>query len=167
MAVDGGSRNSGRKHGDTVIGSGSIVEGVMDIESRLQVDGQLRGRLTTPDRLVVGEEGSIVAESIEVGEAIINGRVMARLRATDRGHLTATARFRGTVETPHLVIEEGAEAAYSDEIPVKAIPFGSRDNGPTPVMTTVAEFPDPSARRESERKSTDSGATPESELAGD
>lgn len=92
---------------------------------------------------------------------------MARLRATDRVHLTATARFRGTVETPHLVIEEGAEAAYSDEIPVKAVPFGSQDNRQTPVMTTVAEFPDPNTRRESEQKSADPGTTPESELAGD
>ena len=59
---------------------------------------------------------------------------MARLKAMTRVHLTATARFRGTVETPLLVIEEGAEMMYStEEIPVKVIPFGS-GNAAGPVV---------------------------------
>ena len=162
----GGGRNGVTNPGDTVIGTGSTVEGVMEIESRLHVDGTLRGRLTTPDRLVVGEEGSIIADSVEVGEAVINGRVMARLKAVTRVHLTATARFRGTVEPPFLVIEEGAEMMYStEEIPVQAIPFGSGNAAAGPVMTTVAEFPSQAERDAS--KSTKVETTPESELAGD
>ena len=163
--------------GNTIIGKGSVVEGVMDIEHQLQVDGQLRGRLTTPKRLVVGEEGAIVADSIEVGEAVINGRVMARLKANEQVYLSASARFRGTLLTPRLVIEEGAEATYSNEIPVRAIPFGSETKSP-PVHTTVAEFPAEEAREAASRKSDaanrqssgkrkgNSARTPEGEIAG-
>ena len=150
--------------GNTIIGKGAVVEGVMDIEHQLQVDGQLRGRLTTPKRLVVGEEGAIVADSIEVGEAVINGRVMARLKANELVYLSASARFRGTLETPRLVIEEGAEASFSDEIPMRAIPFGSETRSP-PVHTTVTEFPADEAREAANRRS-DSARTPEGEIAG-
>ena len=94
---------------DTVIGRGSVVRGVLDIEQNVQVHGVLQGgRLVTEKVLLVGEEGKVEADAIEVGEAVINGQVAGRLRARQRVHMGPHAVFVGQVETPVLVIEEGA-----------------------------------------------------------
>ena len=96
----------------TIIGHGSTLEGVLDIDHRIRVDGLLRGRLTTTGTLVVGEQGQVEGEVLEVDEAIVNGRVVGKLRATTQVYLAASAEFRGTLETPRLVIEEGAVAEF-------------------------------------------------------
>ena len=97
----------------TVIGSGTEVKGAMDIDHPVRVHGRLSGRLRTSASLVVGEEGLVEAEKIEVREAEIHGRVSGRIVAGERVCLAATARFRGSATTPLLVIEEGAQVEYS------------------------------------------------------
>ena len=98
----------------TVIGQGSSMVGTLEVGTTIQVEGSFRGRLRTPARLEVGEEGLIEAEELDVGEAIVRGRVSGHLRATRHIHFTATAAFRGSVHTPRLIIEEGARLDVID-----------------------------------------------------
>ncbi len=86
---------------------------MFDIDHPVRVDGKLSGRLITSGPLIVGENGFVEAEEIEVGEAVIRGRVAGRIVASERVCLALTSRFRGSVRTPHLVIEEGAQVEYS------------------------------------------------------
>ena len=96
-------------HKDTLIGAGTVLDGTFDIEYDVRVDGTLRGeRLATRQCLTVGPEGRVEAAQIEVGEAQIDGQVDGLLRAKERVHLKAGAHFRGVLQTPKLVIEEGA-----------------------------------------------------------
>ena len=140
-------RISGRaESAATVIGRGSLVDGVFDIDHQVHVDGKLSGRLSTSDALVVGEDGSVDADEIQVGEAIIRGRVAGKLKASRRVYLTATAYFRGSVETPHLVIEEGAHAEFSSYTysgtVIKSFPKSpDRRRGPTPEGEVAAGDP--------------------------
>jgi len=92
----------------TVIGAGSELDGELAIEHAVRVDGLLRGRLATSDTLVVGAEGVVEADTLEVGEAHISGRVSGHLMASRSVYLSAEGQFSGIVHTPHLVIEEGA-----------------------------------------------------------
>ncbi len=92
----------------TVIGPGAELDGDLAIEHTVRVDGVLKGRLSTSDALVVGENGVVEADTLEVGEAHISGRVSGHLMASRRVYLSADSQFSGIVHTPHLVIEEGA-----------------------------------------------------------
>ena len=85
----------------------------MDIDHPVRVHGRLSGRLKTSASLLVGEEGLVEAEKIEVREVEIHGRVSGSIEAGERVHLAATARFRGSATTPLLIIEEGAQVEYS------------------------------------------------------
>ena len=104
---------------DTVIGRGSVLSGTLGIEHNIWVDGVLRGdHLAIERALVVGLEGEVQADVIEVEEAIIDGRVSGMLRATKEVSIGPRSQFCGKLETPRLVIEEGAvfqEAELSDE----------------------------------------------------
>lgn len=94
--------------GYTVIGQGTVLEGILKMEHSLRIEGTLKGQLVTSQSLVVGPGGEVEAGLIEVGDATISGKVSGKLRARQRVYLSASAVFRGTVETPQLVIEEGA-----------------------------------------------------------
>ena len=98
------------EHRDTLIGAGTVLDGSMfDLEYDIRVDGILRScRLVTRQVLTVGSEGTVCAASIEVDEAVIEGQVDGLLRARKCVQLRSGARFKGVLQTPKLVIEEGA-----------------------------------------------------------
>ena len=112
-----GKRDAGKDgHRETLIGAGTVLDGTFDIEYAVRGDGPLRGeRLATRQRLTGGPEGQVQADSIEVAEALIDGRVDGRLVASERVHLAAGARFKGVLLTPKLVIEEGALLQAGEE----------------------------------------------------
>ncbi|MCC7262403.1 MAG: polymer-forming cytoskeletal protein [Candidatus Latescibacteria bacterium] len=99
-------RESGTGH--TVIGRGTVLEGVLKMEHSLRIEGVVKGELVAANSLVVSAQGELEAGLIEVGEAVISGRVVGKLRARVRVYVSAGAVFHGSVETPQLVIEEGA-----------------------------------------------------------
>ena len=103
-----------RSESATVIGQGSSMVGTLEVGNTVHVEGSFRGTLRTPERLEVGEEGLVEAEQLEVGEAIVRGRVSGHLQASREIHFTSTAAFRGSVKTPKLVIEEGARLDVPD-----------------------------------------------------
>ena len=108
MAIE--AKKGGKRYRDTVIGKGAVLDGTFAIEHDLRVEGTLRGkRLSTKETLIVGQEGKVKAAAIEVGGAVIGGRVVGALEARRQVYIEAGGRFRGILKTPRLVIEEGAE----------------------------------------------------------
>ncbi|HIG55030.1 MAG TPA: polymer-forming cytoskeletal protein [Candidatus Latescibacteria bacterium] len=104
-------------HNNTLIGAGTVLDGTLDIEYDVRVDGTLRGeRLATRQALTVGSEGEVLAASIEVAEAFIAGQVNGSLKASEQVYLKAGACFKGVLRTPKLVIEEGASLVEAEVV---------------------------------------------------
>lgn len=101
--------NQRRSHGETtVIGSGSVVEGSLVLTHPIRVEGTLKGSLKTEGSLVVGEDGEVIGEVLEVGDATISGKVSGKLVVSGSVRLVAGGELHGTVVVPHLILEEGA-----------------------------------------------------------
>ena len=158
MAVKPNAVTNGADSG-TVIGHGSMLEGALQIDHCVRVEGCLRGTLNTTETLVVGQKGKVIAELMQVSEAIINGKVWGQLKATKRVYLTATSEFCGSVETPHLVMEEGADAKFCPPNELAAIPVGWEEDE-IQSKTTLREFP-----ITNEAGGLQAEGTPEGELA--
>ncbi len=92
---------------NTIIGKGSSFEGTLKVKSTLRVDGQIKGKITISDSLVVGKEGDIDGE-IAVQNAIIGGKLRGKLTAAGKVVLEANSVFNGELKTSKLVIDEGA-----------------------------------------------------------
>ena len=92
---------------NTVIGKGSVIEGLLTVQSSLRVDGRVQGQVQASDSLVVGKDGEIEGE-IKARNVIIGGRVKNRILATGKVVLEAHAVVHGEVKTSKLVIDEGA-----------------------------------------------------------
>ena len=92
----------------TVIGQGSLLEGTLLIDHGIRVDGTFRGRVTTPTALLVNDGGEVESDLVAVGTAEIHGTVVGTIRARHWVRIGATARLNGSIETPRLIVEEGA-----------------------------------------------------------
>jgi cytoskeletal protein CcmA (bactofilin family) len=90
------------------VGNGTLVTGEATFKGMLRVDGRLAGRVTSQDgTLLVGTNGQVDAD-IEVAVATINGTVNGDITATTRIEMGRAARVHGNIQTPSLMIEQGA-----------------------------------------------------------
>ena len=90
------------------IGSGTVMTGEASFKSMLRVDGRFSGRITSgTGTLIVGAGGQVDA-NIEVDVATIHGVVNGDIIAGQRIELGRAAKLNGNIQTPSLVIEQGA-----------------------------------------------------------
>lgn len=89
------------------IDQGSQFEGKLSFQHSVRIDGVFRGEIVSEATLVVGESGEIQA-SIHSCTVVMSGKLEGDIVATDKVVLHKTARVRGNIQTPKLVIEEGA-----------------------------------------------------------
>jgi cytoskeletal protein CcmA (bactofilin family) len=89
-----------------VLEKGAVFEGTLAYSGCFHVNGEVKGKIVTPDVLVVGETGRITGE-ITAGVVVIYGRVEANIHAKHRVEFKKPAFFRGEMSTPSLKVEEG------------------------------------------------------------
>lgn len=90
------------------VGSGTVLTGETTFQAMLRVDGHLTGSITSKDgTLIIGSSGQVDA-NVKVAAAVINGTVNGDIIATERLELGRTAQVAGNIQTPRLMIEEGA-----------------------------------------------------------
>ncbi len=90
------------------VGSGTVLTGEANFKAMLRVDGQLSGRVNSETgTLIVGSHGQVDA-NIEVAIATIHGTVNGDIIATQRLELGRAAKVNGNIQTPSLMIEQGA-----------------------------------------------------------
>lgn len=90
------------------VGSGTAITGESTFKSMLRIDGKFSGKITSSGgTLIVGAGGQVDA-NINVSVAQIQGAVNGDVVATDRIELGRAARLQGNIQTPSLIIEQGA-----------------------------------------------------------
>ena len=90
------------------VGTGTVLTGEATFRGMLRVDGHVTGRVSSEDgTLIIGTGGQVDAD-IEVAVATINGTVNGDITARQRLELGRAARVNGNVQTPALVVEQGA-----------------------------------------------------------
>jgi cytoskeletal protein CcmA (bactofilin family) len=90
------------------VGNGTSLTGEASFRGMLRIDGHLTGRVTSSDgTLLVGTNGQVDAD-IEVAVATINGTVNGDIIATERLEMGRAAHVKGNIQTPSLMIEQGA-----------------------------------------------------------
>lgn len=90
------------------VGHGTSLTGDTNFQMMLRVDGHLQGTITSDSgTLLVGTTGQVDA-NVAVASATINGTVNGDILAAEKIHLGRTAKVVGNIQTPRIVIEEGA-----------------------------------------------------------
>ncbi|HVF55535.1 MAG TPA: polymer-forming cytoskeletal protein [Pyrinomonadaceae bacterium] len=90
------------------VGNGTSLTGEASFKGMLRVDGHLSGRVSSQDgTLIVSTNGQVDA-NVEVAVAQIYGTVHGDIIATKRIEMGRVAKVTGNIQTPALVIENGA-----------------------------------------------------------
>ncbi len=90
------------------VGNGTTLTGEASFKGMLRVDGHLSGQVNSDGgTLIVGNNGQVDAY-IAVAVATIHGTVNGNITASQRLELGRAAKVKGDIETPSLVIEQGA-----------------------------------------------------------
>jgi cytoskeletal protein CcmA (bactofilin family) len=90
------------------VGGGTVVTGEANFKAMIKLNSHLSGRVSSSSgTLIVGANGKVDA-NIEVAVAVIHGTINGDIIATQRLELGRAARVNGNIQTPSLIIEQGA-----------------------------------------------------------
>ncbi len=103
---ENGSANGGGQTLNTIIGRGTIFEGVMKVDNSVRIDGIFKGELSCSGALTISQSGEAYAH-LEDKVIYINCIVRGTVRA-EKVRLDSQARFIGDVYTGVLSVSEGA-----------------------------------------------------------
>lgn len=91
---------------NTIVGRGTLFEGVMKVDNSVRIDGTFKGELSCSGTLTIGQSGEAHAQ-LDGRDVYINGIVHGNVRG-DKVRLDSQARVVGDINSNALSISEGA-----------------------------------------------------------
>ena len=92
---------------ESCIGKGTKISGKLNFREPARIEGEAEGEITG-DEIVIAS-GAVVTARIAALRLTIAGQVSGEIIARERVELLPTARLRCTINTPSLVLNEGAQ----------------------------------------------------------
>jgi cytoskeletal protein CcmA (bactofilin family) len=95
----------------TLIAHGTRIQGDMEFEDGLRVDGEVHGAISATSAcgsMLVISEGAVVEGGLKADHVIINGTVKGPIEARDVLELQAKANVEGDVQYAALEMHHGA-----------------------------------------------------------
>ncbi len=96
---------------DTLIGTGSMLQGDLEFTGGLRVDGHVKGHVSAQDSnngtLVLSESG-VVEGDINVPHVVVNGTVKGNISSVGHVELQSNAKVTGDIHYKAVEMELGA-----------------------------------------------------------
>jgi cytoskeletal protein CcmA (bactofilin family) len=90
------------------VGNGTELTGEANFKGMLRVDGHLSGKVHSDEGTLIVSTNGVIDANVEVAIAQIHGTVNGDITATKRIEMGRVARVTGNIQTPSLIIEQGA-----------------------------------------------------------
>lgn len=110
----------------TVIGTKTMINGNLEGDEDLTVEGHVEGSINLSKTLTV-EVGGVVRANINVRNAIISGVLVGNVEAQEAVHITEQGRVVGDIISPRVILVDGSSFR------------GSIDMGDFNIETTPGE----------------------------
>ncbi len=91
----------------TFLGSQASVEGTIEFQGTIRLDGSVKGKIKSNGGTVIVGEKAVVDAEVFVGTAIIMGEVRGTIDAEERIEVYPPGRVVGDIQAPVISIEEG------------------------------------------------------------
>jgi len=86
---------------------GSHLQGELRFETSFRIDGKFTGQVVSQGDLIIGAGGEVDGD-LAVGQVFVSGTVKGTIRAARRIQITPTGKVVADLETPVLIVEDGA-----------------------------------------------------------
>ncbi|MBN8548414.1 MAG: polymer-forming cytoskeletal protein [Deltaproteobacteria bacterium] len=91
----------------TAIGLGTKIQGRLSFDNPVQIDGQVKGEISSSRHVVISKTAQIDARIVAPSVTVL-GSFEGTIVASEKLEIRAGATVSGAVQTPLLVLEEGA-----------------------------------------------------------
>jgi len=91
----------------TLLGRDTEIEGTFTFNETIRVDGRIKGKLVSAKGTVIIGENAAIEADVQVGVAIIRGKVNGRVEAAQRIEIYAPAQVNGDISAPTVTIDSG------------------------------------------------------------
>ena len=116
--------NAGELNG--FLGKGTSCMGDLVFEDSMRIDGVFKGSIRSEAVLSIGESADVEAD-IEVAVLLVSGRVVGKIRASDRVEIQPGGKVIGDIRSPNLITRQGAifrgNCFIGEEEDLEAQPF--------------------------------------------
>lgn len=92
---------------DTVIGSTVKVEGNLQCDDTILIDGKFVGTITTSKHITIGKDAEVEGD-LQADAVYMSGTVRGNISAGSTMELSSTAKLYGDLKTDTLSVEKGA-----------------------------------------------------------
>ena len=103
---EGDSISGGEGNLNSILGPGCKVKGNIELKGTIRIDGEFEGEVDCPETLIIGKSG-IVKADVNVKNAVIGGKLLGNIEATNKIELQTGSHVEGDITTARLVIDEG------------------------------------------------------------
>ena len=93
---------------ETVVGPSVKIQGDLNSEGNIRIEGQVAGKVRTSQSVFVNP-GAKIAADVLAGNAVIGGEVQVNLKITGHLILQSTAKIAGDIACEILRVEDGAQ----------------------------------------------------------
>jgi len=90
------------------LGAGTKLEGTINSESDIRIDGELIGTLNCKGKVIIGPKG-VVDGNIDCNQAVVEGHFKGVLKTSEMLNVTESAVIDGEVSTARLAVHPGAK----------------------------------------------------------
>jgi cytoskeletal protein CcmA (bactofilin family) len=105
----------------TILGPETRVEGSIDFQGTIRLDGKVKGRISTADgTVIIGEKAQICAD-ISVDVARIMGEVIGTVEARERIEILKPGKVEGDLRSPVVAIDAGVSFNGTCEMKPRSI----------------------------------------------
>jgi cytoskeletal protein CcmA (bactofilin family) len=138
-------------------GTGTRIEGTLEIDGDVKLEGHFRGKVVGTATITVGEQANVQA-NLYAPTVVVQGLVRGEIHARDRLELSRSAKVNGVLRAQRVKIEEGAlfegecrmspaeapkQAPRSEPRPAAAAPISSVSS--TTPSSTPSSAPAPAS----------------------
>jgi cytoskeletal protein CcmA (bactofilin family) len=114
----------------SIIAPGTKVNGDVETDGTLRVEGTVEGMIRAAKAVVVGKDGVVIGD-IATQDAVIGGRVTGTVVAESRLELQATCVIDGEIRARRVKLDEGGkvngQVAMGDTAGPKPVPVPAAD----------------------------------------
>ena len=120
----------------TLLGRDVQIEGMLSFKETIRVDGQIKGQLLSSQGTVIIGEKAVIEADVQVGVAIIRGKVQGRVEAGQRIEIYSPAQVTGDISAPTVTIDSGV--VFNGNCQMKAVSKSMDSKAETVVAGTKA-----------------------------
>ncbi len=128
---------TGNEDYTTIIGPDAVFKGELQFEKSVQLLGRMEGAILSGGSLAIGEGAKLLGDA-KAGTIRLEGEVKGNLTASNKVHLSASAKLEGDLQTARLEVAEGAVLVGRCTIGVNGTPKagnGSTKSTPAAAIT--------------------------------